>query len=132
MGKTKKIFLKFSTNFLDYFRIICYNRTLRGLIAPICAQKSLFGGAELLRELKNSPRVVGVKQLRKAIGRGEICRVYLAEDADPAITGPVEALASERAIPVTRVPTMKELGRACGIAVGASTAGLLNNNRGTV
>ncbi len=79
----------------------------------------------MLRELKNSPRVVGVKQLRKAIGRDEIRRVFLAEDADPAITEPVEALASERAIPVTRVPTMKELGLACGIAVGASTAGLL-------
>ena len=79
----------------------------------------------MLRELKNSPRVVGVKQLRKAIGRDEIRRVFLAEDADPAITEPVEALASARAIPVTRVPTMKELGLACGIAVGASTAGLL-------
>ena len=79
----------------------------------------------MLRELKNSPRVVGVKQLRKAIGKGEIRRVFLADDADPAITEPIEALAGERELPVVRVRTMKELGEACGIAVGASAAGLL-------
>ena len=79
----------------------------------------------MLRELKNSPRVVGVKQLRKAIGRAEIRRVFLADDADPAITEPIEALAQERELPVVRVRTMKELGEACGIAVGASAAGLL-------
>ncbi|MBQ1409879.1 MAG: ribosomal L7Ae/L30e/S12e/Gadd45 family protein [Oscillospiraceae bacterium] len=74
------------------------------------------------------PRVVGVKQLCKAIGRDEICRVFLADDADPAITEPVEALAGAQDIPVTRVVSMKELGRACGIMVGASAAGLLKQS----
>ena len=78
----------------------------------------------MLSELKNSPRVVGVKQLRKAVGRGEIRRVFLAEDADPALTDPIAALATDQAVPVVRVPSMKELGRACGIAVGAAAAGL--------
>jgi len=104
---------------------MCYNVALRGLIAPICAQKMTLGGADLLSELKNSPRIVGVKQLRKAIGRDEIRRVFLAEDADPAVTGPIETLALEKGVPVTRVPAMRELGRACGIAVGAAAAGLL-------
>ncbi len=81
----------------------------------------------MLSELKNSPRVVGVKQLRKAVGRGEIRRVFLAEDADPALTDPIAALATDQAVPVVRVPSMKELGRACGIAVGASAAGLLKS-----
>ena len=80
----------------------------------------------MLSELKNSPKVVGVRQLRKAVGRDEVRRIFLADDADPAVTEPVEALARERNIPVTRVDTMKELGRACGIAVGASAAGLLS------
>ena len=87
----------------------------------------MFGGAGLLRELKNSPKVVGVKQLRKAIGRDDVSRVFLADDADPAITEPLAVLAAERALPVQRVATMKELGRACGIAVGASAAGLLKS-----
>ena len=89
-----------------------------------------FGRSEvpiLLSELKNSPRVVGVKQLRKAVGRDEVRRVFLAEDADPAVTEPIDALARDRALPVTRVPTMKELGLACGIAVGAAAAGLLKS-----
>ena len=79
----------------------------------------------MLSELNHFPKVVGVKQLRKAIGRDQISRVFLAEDADPAVTDPVEELAQARAIPITRVRSMKELGLACGIAVGASAAGLL-------
>ena len=79
----------------------------------------------MLSELNHFPKVVGVKQLRKAIGRDQIRRVFLAEDADPAVTDPVEELAQARAIPITRVRSMKELGLACGIAVGASAAGLL-------
>ncbi len=79
----------------------------------------------MLSELKNSPKVVGVKQLRRAIGRDEVRLIYVAEDADPALTAPIEALAAARALCVIRVRTMKELGLACGIAVGASAAGLL-------
>lgn len=78
----------------------------------------------MLSELKNSPRVVGVKQLRKALGRDEIRRVFLADDADPAVTEPIQALAEEGGVPVTRVRSMRELGQACGIAVGAAAAGL--------
>ena len=81
----------------------------------------------MLSELKNSPKVVGVRQLRKAVGRDEVRRVFLADDADPAVTEPVEALARQRAVPITRVPTMRELGLACGITVGASAAGLLKS-----
>lgn len=81
----------------------------------------------MLSELKNSPRVVGVKQLRRAIGRDEIRLIYVADDADPALTAPIEALAEARGLSVIRVRTMKELGLACGIAVGASAAGLLKS-----
>ncbi len=81
----------------------------------------------MLSELRSAPKVVGVKQLRKAIGRDGIRLVFLADDADPAITEPLAALAAERALPVERVASMKELGRACGIAVGASAAGLLKS-----
>ena len=79
----------------------------------------------MLQELTSCPRVVGVKQLRKAIGRDEIRRVFLAEDADPAVTEPIEALAQSEGIAVTRVASMRELGHVCGITVGASAAGLL-------
>ena len=67
-------------------------------------------------------RVVGVKQSRKAIREGRARRVYLAGDADPAITEPVRAECAAAGIPVEREQTMAQLGRACGIAVGASVA----------
>ena len=79
----------------------------------------------MLNELKTCRKVVGTKQLRKALSRGEIRLVFLAEDADPAVTGPLETLARDCAVQIVSVHSMKELGRACGIAVGAAAAGLL-------
>ena len=80
----------------------------------------------MLEQLKQGPRVVGVKQTRRAIGEGRAARVYLAQDADPAITAPVEALCREQGVPVEQVAQMKELGSACGIAVGSAVAALLH------
>ena len=65
-------------------------------------------------------RVVGVKQSRKAIREGRARRVYLAGDADPALVGPIAAEGAAAGIPVETGRTMAQLGRACGIAVGAS------------
>ena len=80
----------------------------------------------MLEQLKQGPRVVGVKQTRRAIGEGRAARVYLAQDADPAVTAPVEALCREQGVPVEQVAQMKELGSACGIAVGSAVAALLH------
>ena len=52
-------------------------------------------------------------------------RVFLAGDADPRVTEPVEALSAEQGVDVVKVPSMKELGSACGIAVGSAVAALL-------
>ncbi|MBU5434154.1 ribosomal L7Ae/L30e/S12e/Gadd45 family protein [Pseudoflavonifractor sp. MSJ-37] len=79
----------------------------------------------MLTELKTGSKVVGVKQTKRALGDGKAARVFLAEDADPRVVEPVEAMCAERGIPVVRVPHMKELGNACGIAVGSAVAALL-------
>ena len=79
----------------------------------------------MLTELKTGPRVVGAKQTRRALQDGKAFRVYLAEDADPGVTGPIETLCAERGAEVVRVPAMRELGQACGIAVGAAVAALV-------
>lgn len=73
-------------------------------------------------ELADKQVVVGAKQLRKAVNSGRARYVFLAEDADPAITGPMESLCVQRGIPVSWVPSMSALGRACGIEVGAAAA----------
>lgn len=45
----------------------------------------------MISELASQEKVIGVKQSRKAIREGRAKRVYLACDADPAITEPVAA-----------------------------------------
>lgn len=80
----------------------------------------------MLTRLKQGPKVVGVKQTKRAINEGKTACVFLADDADPRVTAPVEELCREKDVPVERVPQMKELGSACGIAVGSAVAALLS------
>lgn len=72
-----------------------------------------------------SKMVVGAKQLRKALQSGRASHVFLAENADPALTEPLAALSKEYDIPVAWVPNMQELGKHCGIEVGAAAAAAL-------
>ncbi len=69
-------------------------------------------------------RVVGVKQSLRALREGRAKKVFLACDADPALTGRVEALCAE--VAVERGYTMTQLGTAAGIAVGAAVVTILN------
>jgi len=71
--------------------------------------------------------VVGAKQLKKAVKAGRARYVFLAENADPAVTEPLEALCAANHIQITWVPSMAELGRSCGIEVGAAAAAVLNS-----
>ena len=66
--------------------------------------------------------VVGAKQLRKALLSGSAQQVYLAKNADPALTEPIAVLCQNYNVPFTWVKSMTELGRACGIEVGAAAA----------
>ena len=78
-------------------------------------------------ELAAQEKVIGVKQSRKALREGLVCQVYLACDADPAITGPVAESSAEAGIPVDGGHTMAQLGRACRITVGASVVAVLKH-----
>ena len=73
-------------------------------------------------DLANCKVIVGAKQLRKALNNGTAWFVYLAENADPAITEPLEALCKVNQVSYTWVHSMQDLGRACGIEVGAAAA----------
>ncbi len=70
--------------------------------------------------------VVGTKQLKKAVRDGRARLVFLAENADPAVTEPLEQLCQLSNIHITWVRTMAELGRACGIEVGAAAAAVVS------
>ena len=73
----------------------------------------------------SSRMVVGAKQLRKALQNGRASRVFLAKNADPAITEALVALCEENSVPYDWVPSMNDLGRQCGIEVGAAAAAAL-------
>ena len=79
----------------------------------------------MLDELKNQRKVVGIKQLRKSLRDGQVLRVFLAENADPRLTDPIAEECAQRGVELVMVPTMAELGKACGISVGAAAAGIL-------
>ena len=70
--------------------------------------------------------VVGAKQLKKAVRAGRARYVFLAENADPAVTEPLEELCTANHIQITWVPSMAELGRVCGIEVGAAAAAVVD------
>lgn len=67
---------------------------------------------------------VGVKQTMKGLEQERLQEVVIAEDADPHVTDPVVALAERTGVPVSYVDSMKELGKASNIDVGASTVGI--------
>ena len=79
----------------------------------------------MLEELKTARKVVGIKQLRKALNAGSVKKVFIAEDADPLLTDPIAERCRQLDIPVISVPTMKQLGAACSICVGAAVAAIL-------
>lgn len=67
-----------------------------------------------------SKTIIGTKQAVKAIRSGQVIEVYVALDAETRVTDPVIILAQEVGIPVNLVESKKELGKACGIHVGAA------------
>ena len=68
---------------------------------------------------------VGAKQTKLAIENGEAVQVFIASDADVKLTEPIAERCRERGIPLVSVVSMRELGRTCGIQVGASAAAMI-------
>ena len=81
----------------------------------------------MLKELAGKEKVTGVKQSSRAVRSGQAREVFLANDADPALTGPLLEQCRERKIPVRLEFTMRQLGQAAGIQVGAAVVAVLGN-----
>ena len=79
----------------------------------------------MCNDLKTAKKVTGAKQVTRALKKESVRRVFLAEDADPRVTEPIAALCAELAVDLEKVPTMAELGSACGIAVGSAVAAIV-------
>ena len=78
---------------------------------------------EMLRSA--GKRVVGTKQVTRALKAGTAARVYVANDADKFIFQQVVRAAEDARVPCVRVDTMKELGMVSGVEVPAAAAAVL-------
>ena len=80
----------------------------------------------MLNELaKGGSKVTGLKQTRRAILDGRADSVYIAEDAEMRLRLELSQLCHEHNVPVFNAGSMRELGHACGIKIGASSAAVL-------
>lgn len=82
----------------------------------------------MLEDLRKVKKTVGTKQSLKAVENGTAKTVFIARDADEKITVNLVRLCEKNAIKVVFVDNMKQLGKACGIDVGAAVAALLKDN----
>ncbi|GAA0503447.1 50S ribosomal protein L7ae-like protein [Salinibacillus aidingensis] len=71
-----------------------------------------------------SKAVIGTKQTMKALKSDQVSEVFVAEDAERKVTDRVVRLAEDLKTPVVYVDSMKQLGKACGIDVGAATVAI--------
>ena len=83
------------------------------------------GGFDMLAQLAQATKVVGVKQSTKAIKEGRAVSVFVADDAEQRVIRPIADLCREKNVPLVEVPTMTELGDAAGIDVGAAVVTII-------
>ncbi|HCW05688.1 MAG TPA: 50S ribosomal protein L7ae-like protein [Clostridium sp.] len=78
-------------------------------------------------ERLSGKKVIGIKQTGKSLRNGLGKILYVAKDSDEHLISPLIKLAEELKIEINYVNTMKELGRLCGIEVGAAVALILKD-----
>ena len=70
-------------------------------------------------------RVVGTKQVLRALKDDRAAQVFLCKDADDFIYRQVEGLCEEKRVPLIKVDSMAQLGKLCLVGVKTATAALL-------
>ena len=68
---------------------------------------------------------IGTKQTVKALKDENVQEILVASDAEPRLTAKVVEEALLMNIPVHYVDSMKKLGKACGIEVGAAAVAII-------
>ena len=75
--------------------------------------------------LKNGKVIVGIKQTSRALEKDEVANLFFAKDADERLLKPIFEMCRSKQVEIEEVPSMAELGKACGIKVGAAVAAVL-------
>ena len=76
-------------------------------------------------DIKSQQLFIGVQQCTVAVAAGKAAKAYIARDTDAPVREPFENLCRENLVPITYFDTKQQLGRACGIDVGAACAVVL-------
>lgn len=71
---------------------------------------------------------VGAKQTLKAVQAGAAAIIYIARDAEERVLRPLRLEIAKSGLEVVYVESMQELGRMCGIDVGAAAAAILEGD----
>jgi large subunit ribosomal protein L7A len=83
------------------------------------------GGSFVLGNLKFKKKTIGVKQSLRALEDGKAVQIIIAKDADPKVLVKIKELCKKKQVEIIYTENMKQLGKACGIDVGAASAAIL-------
>ena len=75
-----------------------------------------------------SRKIVGTKQVLRALKSDQVEKVYIASDADESVKLSVVDSCKELKVDTEEITTMRELGDVFGISVGAATAAVLKED----
>jgi len=78
-----------------------------------------------LDTLKTVKKAIGIKQVTKAIEKDLVQEIYVAKDAEQRLLEQLQILCSQKNVTVDMTFAMTELGKACGIEVGAAAVAIL-------
>lgn len=92
----------------------------------IQAQEYDTGGLSVVEDIRKLKKTIGIKQTLKAVQKDKVVKVYFAEDAEKRVINNLLDFCKEKNIDIQYIESMQTLGKACGIDVGASAVGILN------
>lgn len=79
----------------------------------------------MISKLNTHKRVVGAKQVKRALVSSDVEAVFIALDAEDKVTKDIKELCKTKLIQIIPIDTMEDLGKACGIGINAAVAALL-------
>jgi len=81
----------------------------------------------VLEELHGAKKIIGAKQVIRALAEKNVRCVYIATDADMFVTRPVFDACRAADVRIVETPSMKALGEVCGMRVKTAAVAVLRD-----
>lgn len=82
----------------------------------------------MLEQLKQTNKCIGLKQSIRLVEANLAECVFIAADSDESVVGKLREICKTKGVKVIAAESMKALGKACGIEVGAAAVALPKSN----